>query len=361
MITDNDVIKLFFREDRKVNPNYIRKNWLDKHHDIKEYLAARYQDSLSISETLYRILLGIEIRPVCKTCGAPVKFDPSHCRCRGRNGNPFREYCSQKCMANSDDIIIRKKNTVIANYRVDNVMKSEDVRLKMKASVAEKFGVENAYSSEVVKAKIRKTCLDRYGVEFYVNHPDYQNKSKNTCLSKYGVDSYAKSQEFKDMYAEHKDEYLERAYEVKKANKSFNISKKEDFLYNCLCRMFSGVQRQYKSSEYPFACDFYIPGLDLYIEYNGNWTHGPHRYDKMSSVDTYRLREMTEKAEKSKYYRIAVKVWTDSDIKKRNTAKDNMINYLEVFQKFPLSEVPGFIMGNFKPGDKNKQITIGES
>ena len=39
------------------------------------------------------------------------------------------------------------------------------------------------------------------------------------------------------------------------------------------------IIRQYKSDLYPFACDFYIPSLDLYIECNYHWTHGNKLYE----------------------------------------------------------------------------------
>ena len=64
-------------------------------------------------------------------------------------------------------------------------------------------------------------------------------------------------------------------------NNSYNKSKSEEKIYNLLLTKFnkSDIIRQYKSDLYPFACDFYIKSLDLYIEYNGHWTHGWY-YDR---------------------------------------------------------------------------------
>ena len=39
------------------------------------------------------------------------------------------------------------------------------------------------------------------------------------------------------------------------------------------------VITQYKDDRYPFACDFYIPSLDLFIECNYHWTHGGKPYE----------------------------------------------------------------------------------
>ena len=61
------------------------------------------------------------------------------------------------------------------------------------------------------------------------------------------------------------------------------------------------------SDLYPFHCDFYIPSLNLYIEYNGSWTHGKHPFDSLSKEDQNRLKEMKAKAVNSKYYNNAIK------------------------------------------------------
>lgn len=54
------------------------------------------------------------------------------------------------------------------------------------------------------------------------------------------------------------------------------------------------VKRQYKSELYPFACDFYIQNLDLYIECNFHWTHGGHKFDKNNENDIKQLNEFLE-------------------------------------------------------------------
>ena len=67
----------------------------------------------------------------------------------------------------------------------------------------------------------------------------------------------------------------QKVKDSKKKNKTFGKSKSEDQIYQLLLQKFNKVERQYKSEQYPFACDFYIPSIDLYIEYQGFYTHGP--------------------------------------------------------------------------------------
>ena len=85
--------------------------------------------------------------------------------------------------------------------------------------------------------------------------------------------------------------------------------------------------RQYKSDEYPFCCDFYIPSINLYIECNFSWTHGGHSYDKDNEEDQLILEKWKEK--NTKYYDNAINTWTIRDVRKRNIAKQNNLNYIE--------------------------------
>ena len=60
---------------------------------------------------------------------------------------------------------------------------------------------------------------------------------------------------------------------TQKKNGTINTSKTEKELEAELRKIFPDLKTQYKSEVYPFACDYYIPSLDLYIEYNGFITH----------------------------------------------------------------------------------------
>ena len=89
------------------------------------------------------------------------------------------------------------------------------------------------------------------------------------------------------------------------------------------------VIREYKSAEYPFNCDFYIKNLNLYIECNFHWTHGGHAYDSENLEDLAIIEKW--KSKQSKYYNNAITTWTVRDVRKRNIAKKNKLNYIEFF------------------------------
>ena len=359
-ITDEFIINLYFNKDGHINSNYLKKEWLQKHPDINEYLVNRYDDSLSYKETLYRILLGIEERPVCKVCGNSVSFDASHRFHRNRNGWPFLLYCSPKCQANDPEIREKHKQTNLERYGVDNPAKVEEIKEKIRKTNIERYGVENVYQSKDIQDKIKKTNLERYGVDSPLKKKELVDKMKNTNLKRYGAKTYGETQAYKDFYAEHKDEFQEKINSTKRKNSSFNISTKEDHLYDIIKNNFPDVKRQYSSNFYKYVCDFYIPSLDLYIEYQGTWTHGNHPYNETDNNDIIRKEFMEEKSQTSKFYMNALRVWTISDVHKRTIAMNNRLNYLEIYPNISLNSIPYFIRDNYTTETTDKQIVIGD-
>ena len=85
---------------------------------------------------------------------------------------------------------------------------------------------------------------------------------------------------------------------------------------------------------YPFACDFYVKSLDLFIECNFHWTHCGHFFDQHNVDDVSKLNKLKVKAaekrktQKKNLYETAIDVWTARDPKKLHTALENRLNYL---------------------------------
>ena len=89
-------------------------------------------------------------------------------------------------------------------------------------------------------------------------------------------------------------------------------------------------ERHRKNKKYPFACDFYFPSNDLYLEIQGHWTHGKHPFNPENGEDQSIVESWKNK--NTKYYNSAIDVWTVRDIKKREYAKKNNLNFHELFQ-----------------------------
>lgn len=213
--------------------------------------------------------------------------------------------------------------------------------------------------SDEQRNKTAHTCLRRYGSVRYLDSdegkkkiieikstPEYrrklhdiissdavQDKMKQTSLLRYGTPFPAQTKFVQD-----------KIYLSKKKNHTVNSSKSEITMYDLLTSRFGkdDVIHQYKHDErYPFICDFYIKSLDLFIELNAHWTHGHCWFDSCSE-NLVILKNWQIKANNSTYFRSAIETWTIRDLKKRNTAIENKLNYL-VFWDNDLSDFKNWI------------------
>ena len=185
---------------------------------------------------------------------------------------------------------------------------------------------------EKERLKRETAMMKTYGSRYYLGSSDYKKnnyyeKAKKVMKERYGAECYTKSNHFKN----HISEIQDKINKTKLKNHSFKKSKPEDDCYVILCRRFgnNNIERQYnKDIRYPFNCDCYIKSLDLFIEYNGHWTHGKHPF-LSSPEDEDKIKKWESKSLKSRFYKTAIEVWTKRDVLKRNTAKQNNLNFIE--------------------------------
>lgn len=204
--------------------------------------------------------------------------------------------------------------------------------------------VDHTWTDEQ-RSKIENTCLIKYGAKRYLDSnegrnqlrrifrsevyrqkmrqiiasAEVQQKTKNTNLARYGVTYPAKLPSVCD-----------KIYQTKRKNHTVSSSRAEIIANEILSNEFSkdNVVHQYKDKiRYPYACDFYIKSLDLFIEFNLHWSHGKHFF-KNNASDLEILNQWKAKAINSSYYRSVIDVWTVRDIAKRDTAIKNKLNYL---------------------------------
>ena len=209
--------------------------------------------------------------------------------------------------------------------RLSKILSSEEFQNKIKQICLDKYGVEYFLQSEEVRNKIKQTCLKKYGVVYPSQSQEIQNKVKQTCLKKYGVENYSQSQEYQSRH----DEIQAKINNTKHLNHTFNSSQIETEFASYLDSQNIEYIRQYRSKEYPFNCDFYLPKYDLYIEIQASWTHGGHPYDCDEETDKTVLEVW--KSKNTDYYDNAIETWTKRDVKKREIAKIDGLNYLEIF------------------------------
>ena len=318
---DKLIISILLKSNGAIRQKYLDNK--DKYINLTNYLNNRYEDSDSLRETVARMRFNVEQKPLCPVCGKKVTFK----KVTHNSYIIWNTYCSMSCSKSKNARKIqhdKMKQTNLERYGVENAFQSELIKDKIKQTCLEKYGVENAAQSEVIKDKMKKTCLEKYGVESVSQSNIIQEKAKLTCLKHYGVENPSQSKQI-----------INKIYNTKKKNHTCSSSKPEENGYKLLYNKFGfcNVKRQYRTELYPFACDFYIKSLDLYIEFNFYWTHGKHKFDSNNKDDVDKLNDLKIKYNNGEHplYKGAIITWTKSDPKKFNTAKKNNLNYLAFY------------------------------
>lgn len=267
----------------------------------------------------------------------------------------------------------KQEQTCLNRYGVSNAFQNKDIQNKQKQTCLNKYNVDNGAKTDFSKQHYKETCLQKYGVDNTFKVPEFRKKAIHTLNIKYNVDNISHNQQIKQKkiqtLLEHygvdnafksteiqekiKQTYNQKynvtnpmqikelqlkAFNTKKKNGSFGTSKTESIILQKLQTLFPDVITQYHSEQYPYPCDFYIPSLDLYIEYQGFMTHGDSPFDKNNPEHIKILKELTQKAQEMNFkgqkklmYQNAIKVWTITDPHKRQLVKDNNLNWLEFF------------------------------
>ena len=322
MIIDDDyILKNFLDKNGNPNKRKLGKDLLDN--DVYTYLTTRFASFCTLSEVVWRIKNKIENLPKCKNCGKELKFY--------RISKPFLTYCSNKCKNSDVNHINKVKDTCKLHYGVEVPIQNEILQNKIHQTKYEKYNNLNNYQ------KISKSIFNKYGVKCTFSDILFREKGKQTCLKKYGVENYGMLKEHKQKLT---SEYvINKRIETQRNNGTLNSSKTECEIFNLLQTKFLDVIHHYKDKKrYPFVCDFYIPSLDLFIEYQGSMFHNKHPY-LGTEEDLKEVEEIKQKSENRKQitgkqktrYDSLVETWTVRDPLKREIAKKNELNYLEFF------------------------------
>ena len=304
------------------------------------YIKNRYTDTSNLKENIYRLLNNIDVIPLCSVCKKEK---------RKWNGGLYNKYCSKKCSALENSAFKdaeKIKNAIYNKYGVYNVLSLKETHEKAKRTKLLRYGDENYRNKE----KFVETCIERYGCKCPAQNKEIRQKQKETLFSRYGgyfnkeqvsktmqerygMKWFVYSDKVKEM--SHTKEALEKQFNTKKKNHTFNASKVEEKCYDILIEKYNkeDIIRQYKSNVYPFACDFYIKSKDIYIECNFHWTHNNHLYNKNNIKDLITKCRWKQNAKTSNFYLNAISTWTERDVNKYNTAKKNNLNYLVFYNE----------------------------
>lgn len=220
----------------------------------------------------------------------------------------------------------------------------------MKQGMLDKYGVDNPFKLDSFQDVARETRKEKYGAEYtlasgsalsdaaratFAEHmsddefrKELNEKKCTTNIALYGVPYVVQSPVFQA-----------KMNATKHKNGTFNSSNIEE----CI-KAFDIFKSQYnKDARYPYLCDFYDKGRDLFIEVNASWTHNFHWYDVDSDVVI--VNAWKKKSDDSQYYASALKIFTKSDVEKRECARKNNLNYVTLWDSDGMDADLWFAMG----------------
>lgn len=251
-----------------------------------------------------------------------------------------------------------------------NILKNECWKLKQVSIIREKYGVDNVFDKRVFsnfasdeaiqngRLKREKTLLERYGVIDINQYQPFIDKmvdsQRKTFIEKYGVDNPMKVSEIANLSAKRRQKSMMNKYGVansvqsseirnkifkaRKDNNTLNTSLPETTMLIELQSIFGKddvIYNEIIDDRYPYHVDFYIKSRDLFIELNGDITHGDKWFDSSSDEDNEKLESYISNMEriecesgKKSRYSAMIRTWTVTDVVKRNKAKANNLNYL---------------------------------
>lgn len=256
-------------------------------HDQTKFLDA-YDPQLSVRIfCVYRSISSINDNNLrCKTCKR-LLLDK---QCSFKHG--FQEHCSMKCMAQNKDIALHKVNTCCMKY----------------GTPAWNTRIVDVNALTIEQKANRKDVWDRHA---YI-------MEKNHGIKNYGCSENALNRQCSI--------FAFNIYNVDVHKQLRYSSKAENRCFHMLLLLYPHLQRQFKSIEYPFNCDFYDSKSKTYIEFNGTWEHGGHFYNEFDANDYQTA--MKWKTSSHASYKNAFNIWTIRDLQKRRCAEENGLKYI---------------------------------
>ena len=272
---------------------------------------------------------------------------------------------------NKEQISNKRRKTNLSKYGVENVSQSHEIKEKKKQTCMSNFGVENPQQNINIIEKTQQTFNTKYNGNPLCKKSDLFSVVKNGLIKKTGFDNPMKNKDIAkktskklkalqpEIIRKNREKYgvdylcqlpeirkkistgvikaLPKMYETRTKNGTHASSKAEEYIFELIVQIFPNSKHLYYSERYPFNCDFYIPCLDLYIEYQGFEGHGGRPFmqteEDLRVVERWKQKstEINFKGEYKRKYLNYIETWTIRDVRKRNWAKEHKLNWLEFF------------------------------
>lgn len=185
---------------------------------------------------------------------------------------------------------------------------------KARDTLQERYGVSNPMHSDDIKDRLTEANASKFGGMSPFNSAEVREKAAESRMKRI----HQRMQQFAQDGQIPSDDYFESTGEMIVFMELVNRFGRQDVMYQYGIHPFD--------KRYPFNCDFYIKSLDLFIELNGHYSHHTHWFNDNDPNDVNRRNMMLETGKRRNLN--AVKVWCETDIKKRDFAKKNHLRYL---------------------------------
>lgn len=133
----------------------------------------------------------------------------------------------------------------------------------------------------------------------------------------------------------------DKEYKSKKIfdkDSGYNVSLDEEYIYDKLKKKWPDTIQSYTDDRFVspethrhFQCDFYIPSLDWFCNYDKHIKHGRRPYNPADENCIKDAEWLKNKAKDSEFYEKMYHTWTIVDPIKRDVAKENGFRFIEWF------------------------------
>ena len=169
-MNDKEILKLVKTSTGKFNNRRLTKEYLVSQ-GVYDYVINRYNDNSTdlLMEVFYRMENGLEEIPKCKSCGNPIKFNPST--------RKYATFCSQKCSQNDPDIKKHNAEVVGEIKKQQYANNNDEIMRKRAATIKEHTGEDtngSAFCIKEVQKKAHETISRNHTLRMLEKENDYR-------------------------------------------------------------------------------------------------------------------------------------------------------------------------------------------
>lgn len=162
--------------------------------------------------------------------------------------------------------------------------------------------------------------------------------SRQKAAKRQRLSGYYETEEWKDISRKQK----QKEYQTKKQRGTFNSSRIAEYCIELLKNKGFNILNNNLEVEYPsmpnLHCDVYLKEIDTYVEFHFSHYHNYRPFDKNNEEHIKELKLLKEKeashkitSKNTNQYGRIIYNWTDLDVRKRQCAIDNKLNWIAFY------------------------------